>query len=88
MAVGHIREVHFPNWSSNIVLVLKSTSEWKMCMDFHDLNKAFSKDCYLLYHINKLVDSIENHEFIFMMNTYQGYHQIPLAKANQEKVLL
>ncbi|KZV30421.1 hypothetical protein F511_13005 [Dorcoceras hygrometricum] len=43
LQVGHIREVHFPTWLSNVVLAPKATGKWRMCVDFRDLNKAFPK---------------------------------------------
>lgn len=48
LKTGHIREVYFPTWLSNVVLVPKSFGKWRMCVDFRDLNKACPKDCYPL----------------------------------------
>ncbi|XP_073025177.1 uncharacterized protein [Primulina eburnea] len=50
----HIREVQFPTWLSNVVLVPKSSRKWRIYVDFRYLNK--------------------------------GYHQIPLAVENKNKV--
>jgi len=46
LAVGHIREVQYPEWLANVVLVKKSNGKWRMCVDFTDLNKACPKDSY------------------------------------------
>lgn len=83
---GQIREVHFLTWLSNVVLVPKSTGKWRMCVDFHDLNKACPKDCYLLPRIDQLVDSTTGYELFCFMDAYQGYHQIPLTEEDQDKV--
>ncbi|XP_075473356.1 uncharacterized protein LOC142504365 [Primulina tabacum] len=83
---GHIREVQFPTWLSNVVLVPKSSGKWRMCVDFRDLNKACPKDCYPLPRIDQLVDSTAGHQYLCMMDVYQGYHQIPLAVEDQDKV--
>ncbi|XP_073151889.1 uncharacterized protein [Henckelia pumila] len=83
---GHIEEIYFPTWLSNIVLVPKSTGKWRMCVDFRDLNKACPKDCYPLPRIDQLVDSIAGHELLSFLDAYQGYHQIPLAKEDKNKV--
>ena len=59
---GFIRECHYPEWVSNVVLVKKSNRTWRMCIDFTDLNRAYPKDSYLLPKIDKLVDSMAGHE--------------------------
>lgn len=38
-----IREVHYPPWLSNVVLVKKANGKWRMCIDFTDLNKTCPK---------------------------------------------
>ncbi|XP_073137176.1 uncharacterized protein [Henckelia pumila] len=86
LRAGHIEEIYFPTWLSNIVLVPKSTGKWRMCVDFRDLNKACPKDCYPLPRIDQLVDSTAGHELISFLDAYQGYHQIPLAKEDKDKV--
>ncbi|XP_073049537.1 uncharacterized protein [Primulina eburnea] len=86
LKAGQIREVQYPTWLSNVVLVPKSAGKWRMCVDFRDLNKACPKDCYPLPRIDQLVDSTSGYELLSFMDAYQGYHQIPLAREDQEKV--
>ena len=43
-----IREVYYPDWLANVVMVKKASRKWRMCMDFTDLNKACPKDSYPL----------------------------------------
>ncbi|XP_073294517.1 uncharacterized protein [Primulina huaijiensis] len=83
---GHIREVQFLTWLSNVVLFPKSSGKWGMCVDFRDLNKACPKDCYPLPLIDQLVGSTAGHQYLCMLDAYQGYHQIPLAAEDQDKV--
>ncbi|XP_075483681.1 uncharacterized protein LOC142523836 [Primulina tabacum] len=83
---GHIREVQFPIWLSNVVLVPKATGKWRLCVDFRDLNKACPKDCYPFPQIDQLVDSTSGFELLSFMDAYQGYHQIPLAREDQDKI--
>jgi len=49
LAASHIREVQYPEWLANVVLVKKSNRKSRMCFDFTDLNKACPKDSYPLY---------------------------------------
>ncbi|KAL0406409.1 UNVERIFIED_CONTAM: hypothetical protein Slati_3954800 [Sesamum latifolium] len=79
MAAGHIEEIQFPEWLSNVVLVPKPREKWRMCINFQDLNKACPKDFYPLPRIDQLVDSTSGCELLSMMDASQGYHQIMLA---------
>ncbi|XP_014490542.1 uncharacterized protein LOC106753268 [Vigna radiata var. radiata] len=46
--VGFIREITYTTWLANVVMVKKANSQWRMCIDFTDLNKACPKDNYPL----------------------------------------
>ena len=43
-----IREVYYPEWLANVVMVKKANEKRRMCMDFTNLNKACPKDSYPL----------------------------------------
>ena len=43
-----IREVYYPDWLANVVMVKKANGKWRMYVDFTDLNKACPKDSYPL----------------------------------------
>jgi len=36
--VGAIKEVFFPEWLSNTMVVKKKNFKWRVCVDFTDLN--------------------------------------------------
>ncbi|XP_012842286.1 PREDICTED: uncharacterized protein LOC105962516 [Erythranthe guttata] len=86
LEIGHIREIQFPTWLSNAVLVQKANGQWRMCIDFRDLNKACPKDDYPLPRIDQLVDATAGCELLSMMDASQGYHQIPLDEKDQPAV--
>ena len=56
-----IREIYYPDWLANVVMVKKASRKWRMCVDFTDLNKAYLKDSNPLLWIDVLVDSIARH---------------------------
>ena len=39
-----IKEMFFPEWLSNMIIVKKKNGKWRMCVDFTDLNRACPKD--------------------------------------------
>ncbi|KAL0319678.1 UNVERIFIED_CONTAM: Transposon Ty3-G Gag-Pol polyprotein [Sesamum radiatum] len=86
IAAGHIEEIQFPEWLSNVVLVPKPRGKWRMCIDFRDLNKVCPKDFYPLPRIDQLVDSTSGCELLSMMDASKGYHQIMLAPEDRKKV--
>ncbi|KAL0420443.1 UNVERIFIED_CONTAM: Retrovirus-related Pol polyprotein from transposon [Sesamum latifolium] len=86
MEAGHIEEIEFPEWLSNVILVPKPGGKWRMCIDFRDLNKACPKDFYPLPRIDQLVDSTSECKLLSMMDASQRYHQIMLAPEDCKKV--
>jgi hypothetical protein len=44
--VGFIREVTYPQWLVNVVMVKKKNGKWRMCTNFKDLNKCCLKDVF------------------------------------------
>jgi hypothetical protein len=58
VAARFIREVLHPEWLANPVLVLKKNKvDWRMCVDYTDLNKHCPKDSFGLPRIDQVVDS-------------------------------
>ena len=76
LTAGFIREVYYPDWLANVVMVKKSNGKWRMCVDFTDLNKACPKDSFSLPRIDQLVDSIAGHKLLTFMDAFSGYNQI------------
>ena len=59
MAAEFIREILHPDWLANAILVQKkNTDEWRMCVDYTDINKQCLKDPFGLPRIDQIVDSI------------------------------
>jgi hypothetical protein len=71
-----IEPVAYPTWLSNVVMVQKKSSKWRMCIDFTSLNKACPKDNFPLSRIDKIVDSAAGCEVMSLLDCFSGYHQI------------
>jgi hypothetical protein len=76
LSAGVIREVTYPEWLANIVIVKKANGKWRMCIDFTDLNKACPKDEFPLSRIDSLVDAAATLELMSLLDCYSRYHQI------------
>ena len=86
LMAGFIREVYYPDWLANVVMVKKSNGKWKMCVDFTDLNKACPKDSFPLPRIDQLVDLMAGHKLLTFMDAFSGYNQIMMNEDDQEKM--
>ncbi|GKD92396.1 hypothetical protein Tco_1372233 [Tanacetum coccineum] len=80
-----MKEFHYHSWLLNPVLVKKHDGNWRMCVDFKDLNKACLKDGYPLPEIDWKVESLCGYPFKCFLDAYKGYHQIKMAKEDREK---
>ena len=83
--MGFIREVYYPDWLVNVIIVKKANEKWRMCIDFTDLNKTCPKNSYPLPRVNVLVDSIAQHQLLSFMDAFFGYNQIRMDELDQEK---
>ena len=82
---GAIKEIFYPQWLANTVVVKKKTGKWRIFVDFTDLNKACPKDPFPMPRIDQLVDATVGHPRMSFLDAFQGYHQIPLAMEDQKK---
>ena len=78
LQAGAIREVEYPEWLANVVLVKKSNGKWRLCIDFTDINKACPKDSFPLPRIDLIVDATVGHELLSFMDAFSGYNQISM----------
>ena len=76
------REVYYPDWLANVVMVKKASKKWRMCVDFTDLNKACPKDSYPLPRFDNLVDFTARHQLLSFMDAFSSYNQIKLDEVD------
>ena len=84
---GAIKEIFYPQWLANTVVVKKKSGKWRVCVDFTDLNKACPKDPFSMPKIDQLVNATVDYPRMSFLDAFQGYHQIPLALDDQEKTV-
>ena len=85
LQAGAIREVEYPEWLANVVLVKKANGKWRLCIDFTDINKACPKDSFPLLRIDLIVDAKAGHELLSFMDAFSGYNHISMHPDDQEK---
>ena len=82
---GAIKEVFYPEWLANTVVMKKKNRKWRVCVGFTDLNKACPKNPFPMPRIDQLVDATVGHPRMSFLDAFQGCHQMPLALDDQEK---
>ena len=85
LQAGAIREVEYPEWLANVVLVKKANGKWRLCIDFTDINEAWPKDSFPLPRIDLIVDATAGHELLSFKDALSGYNQISMDPNDQEK---
>ncbi|KAM2968400.1 hypothetical protein FF1_028550 [Malus domestica] len=91
--IGFVREVNYPTWVANVVLVKKNPTKeslllqkvlWIMCVDYTDLNKGYPNDSFPIPLIERLTHSMAGCELLSFMDAYSGYNQILMNPPDQE----
>ncbi|RVW15502.1 Retrovirus-related Pol polyprotein from transposon 17.6 [Vitis vinifera] len=85
LEAGFIREVSYPDWLANVVVVPKKEGKWRVCVDYTNLNNACPKDSFLLPRIDQIVDSTSGQGMLSFLDAFSGYHQIPMSPDDEEK---
>ncbi|CAL1413156.1 unnamed protein product [Linum trigynum] len=85
LEAGFVEEARYITWLSNVVFVLKPSGDWRMCVDFTNLNRACLTDAYPMPRIDLLVDATAYHEALSFLDMFSGYHQIPMVEEDRAK---
>ena len=85
LTAGFIKEIKYPEWLANVVVVPKKGGKWRVCVDYTDLNDACPKDSFHLPRINQIVDVSAGHGMLSFLDSFLGYHQIPMYPSYVEK---
>jgi hypothetical protein len=80
-----IREVQYPVWVANVVMVPKKNGNMHMCIDFTELNKACPKDPYPLPRIDIIIDQAAGCEMLSLLDCFSGYHQVWMGREDEAK---
>ena len=67
---GAIKEVFYPEWLANTVVVKKKDEKWRVCVDFTDLNKACLKDPFPMPRMDQQMDAIVGHPWMSFLDVF------------------
>lgn len=72
-------------YSSPVLLVKKSSGEYRFCFDGRKLNSVTKHDSYPLPRIDRILSSLREANFISSIDLRKAFWQIPLDEASKEK---
>jgi len=71
-------------YSSPIVMVRKKTGQWRLCVDFRQINARSVKDAYPMPMINYILYQLREEKYISSLDLKDGYWQIPLEEGSRQ----
>jgi hypothetical protein len=85
LEVGFIRLCGYVEWISSIVPVQKKDGQWRVCVDFRDLNRATPKDEYPMPVVETLINAAASNKILSFMDGNAVYNQIFMAPEDIHK---
>jgi len=72
---------------NNELILQRTITGWRMCIDYRKVNKATKKDHFPLPFIDEMLERLANHSFFCFLDGYSGYHQILVHPDDQSKTI-
>ncbi|GKD40462.1 putative reverse transcriptase domain-containing protein, partial [Tanacetum coccineum] len=82
---GFIRLSSSP-WGAPVLFVKKKDGSFRMCIDYHELNKLTVKNHYLLPRIDDLFDQLQGSSIYSKIDLRSGYHQLRVCEEDIPKI--
>ncbi|GJR11327.1 hypothetical protein Tco_0793979 [Tanacetum coccineum] len=68
-------------WRAPVLFVKKKDGSFRMCIDYHELNKLTIKNCYPLPRIDDLFDQLQGSSMYSKIDLRSGYLLIPMNRS-------
>nr|GEY04832.1 reverse transcriptase domain-containing protein [Tanacetum cinerariifolium] len=81
---GFIRPSSSP-WGAPVLFVTKKDGSFRMCIDYHELNKLTVKNRYPLPRIDDLFDQLQGSSVYLKIDLRSGYHQLRVREQDVPK---
>ncbi|GJS35866.1 putative reverse transcriptase domain-containing protein [Tanacetum coccineum] len=81
---GFIRPSSSP-WGAPVLFVKKKDGSFRMCIDYHELNKLTVKNRYPLPRIDDLFDQLQGSRVYSKIDLRSGYHQLRVREEDISK---
>nr|GEW13819.1 putative reverse transcriptase domain-containing protein [Tanacetum cinerariifolium]GEW60616.1 putative reverse transcriptase domain-containing protein [Tanacetum cinerariifolium] len=82
---GFIRPSSSP-WGASVLFVKKKDGSFRMCIDYHELDKLSEKNRYPLLRIDNLFDQLQGSSVYSNIDLRSGYHQLRVCEEDILKI--
>ncbi|PKI59721.1 hypothetical protein CRG98_019897 [Punica granatum] len=69
----------------NELILTRTVTGWRVCIDYRKLNDATRKDHFPLPFINQMLEKLTGHDYYCFLDGYSSYNQIHIAPEDKEK---
>ncbi|GKE62729.1 putative reverse transcriptase domain-containing protein [Tanacetum coccineum] len=70
---------------NNELILFRTVTGWRVCIDYRKLNDATRKDHFPLPFIDQMLEHLCGNEYYCFLDGFSGFFQIPIAPEDQEK---
>ena len=85
MDLGLIRPSVSP-WGAPVIFIRKKDGSWRICIEYHQLNKEKIKNQYSLPRIDDLFDQMKGAMVFSKIDLRLGYHQLWIKEDDIPKI--
>ncbi|GJS08031.1 reverse transcriptase domain-containing protein [Tanacetum coccineum] len=72
------------NENDKLVLI-RTVTGWRVCIDYHKLNEATTKDHIPLPFMDQMLERLTGNKYFYLLDGFSRYFQIPIDPNDQEK---
>lgn len=84
LSQGLIEPSESPWAAPAFLLPKKNKTEWRLTVDYREVNKVCRKNAYPLPLMQETLDRLKDSKFVSNLDLVMGYHQIKMANESQE----
>ncbi|GJW51618.1 reverse transcriptase domain-containing protein [Tanacetum coccineum] len=67
------------------IVLTRTVTGWKVCIDYRKLNEATAKDHFPLPFMDRMLERLAGNKYFYFLDGFSGYFQIPIDPMDQEK---
>jgi hypothetical protein len=85
LEMGVIEPIYNSEWSSAVVMVMKSDGTWRFCVDYRPVNELTKPDLYPTPRMEDLINTMAKAKYKSSIDLNCGFWQIPVRPEDMEK---